>query len=119
MQKRYGAALHKRAEASRNKKHWGDKLFAEQEDLKKKQMAAEGVQNEFEVCYIMMIVLLPSTQIFKVWSEKAEQVGERVEKPRKPEAIKRLVESVERALQQHEKQYASCLTIPNQLTVDV
>ncbi|KIJ26663.1 hypothetical protein M422DRAFT_55403 [Sphaerobolus stellatus SS14] len=84
---RLAAALGKRVEATKHKKHYQDKLAEEETKLAELEQMSSLVQTEFEA-----------------WSEQAEQIGERFEKPRKPENVQRQIDSVQKALKQHERE---------------
>ncbi|KAF8527504.1 P-loop containing nucleoside triphosphate hydrolase protein [Hysterangium stoloniferum] len=87
IRRKLAAALQDRVKATKDKAHWQAKLVAESAQVDELEAIAEILQKEFEE-----------------WSEKAEQIGPQVEKPRKADFIYRQIESVQKALAQHERQ---------------
>ncbi|KAF8574882.1 P-loop containing nucleoside triphosphate hydrolase protein [Ramaria rubella] len=87
-----------RLKAKRDMEHWQQKLAKETETVQELDHLAEVVQTEFET-----------------WSEKAEQVGPRVENPRKVSVLQRQIESVEKALKQHERRQGAS---PEEIAVE-
>jgi hypothetical protein len=97
-----------RLTAQNNLDHYTKKIDEEKKKVEKAEELAAEVQAEFEVS--VYSVLLRCHNIKRdlggqSWTAKAMEYCERFENPRKPDIVKRNLDSVQKALQEREKRY--------------
>jgi hypothetical protein len=95
-------------EAQKNKKYYEDKYQAEKAKVDAAEETANVLETEFKVHSLFFLVShLLNTFVAQNWSDKAAEYCEQVPNPRKPDDVKRLLDSVQKALKDQEKQHGA------------
>lgn len=93
--------------AENNKKYYEDKYKVEKAKVDAVEEAVNILEKEFKVYLYFSCFTLLNDFVAQNWSEKAAEYCEKVPNPRKPDDVKRLLDSVQRALKDQEKQHGA------------